>query len=343
MPKKQEARWDVEGHALDVGVEFTSVGLAIPNPLRGQPLAVPPDIRLGDTPEGQPAILWSMHPIQHGHAQWGKGGTPEKAFWGFLELATEQRPDAFLTFAQRFGPLGLWPYKTADGHKVFGLDYWVPSIPDGIQTPFRYTTYHGDEYWQLNEAGLVGMLYEPVEEWRRWAMWTRAVADLAFALRDGCAPRRLWELIGYGFLFELRWEGQSFAQNVGVQRRELVKWVQHTFLKWSGLIPVIRWDRERPALTLALGGETAVTMRRASMQIDWPENVLFPALVGQLVAVITASEPVASCSRCGRLHSRNRKARSDQPAYCDSCRIEARRKTKSESIARARARHRERG
>jgi hypothetical protein len=105
------------------------LGVAIAGPLLTQKLAVPPWIRLGDTPDGQPAIWWKAHPSRNGRPQWTQGGRADQAFWHFLELAGSTEADDFLRLAQRFGPLGLWPYETPDRHKVFGLDYWVPSAP----------------------------------------------------------------------------------------------------------------------------------------------------------------------------------------------------------------------
>ena len=103
---------------------------------------------------------------------------------------------------------------------------------------------------------------------------------------------------------------------------------------------MFRWEAEQPRLALALGGKEAVLMPRTSMQHDWPENCLFPALVAQLVAVIAASQPVAACSRCGRIHPRARRPRVDRPAYCTACRPEAVRANKRTSAAKARARNR---
>ncbi len=80
-------------------------------------------------------------------------------------------------------------------------------------------------------------------------------------------------------------------------------------------------------------------MRRAAAQQSWPENALFPALVGELLAVISAGQHVAACRGCGRLHPRDRKPREDRPIYCgEECRLGARRATKRESMARSRER-----
>lgn len=345
MGRRQQGRRAVTIRAGQLGVNLGAAGLAVANPLRGQPLAVPEDVRLGDTPEGGPAILWALPPRgRYGKVRdWGDGGTAEQAFWAFLDLAEEQDPARFLAFARRFGPLGLWPYVTPDGQKVFGLDYWVPSIPDGIRTPWRWMTLRSAGPATTRRPGLpeiVVLVYEPVSEWRRWARWSRAVVEIAYALRLGeCAPRRHWEALDLGSWFDPQDVGGMirFATDRVRQREELAAVIQRRFLRWSGLVPALRWDGERPVLTIALGGEDAVLMRRTSGQQDWPENALFPALVARLVAIVMAGEPVAACSRCDRIHPRRRKARSDQPAYCNRCRIEARRATKRESNARARA------
>lgn len=349
MGKRLEARRAAQDQLYRlVGneVDLTTVTLTIEPPPQRQPLAVPSDVRLGDTPDGEPAILWNIPPARDRlpyAPAWALGGYPEQAFWPFLDLAEEHAPERFVTFVRRFGPLGLWPYKTPDGHKVAGLDYWVPSIPDGIQTPLRHTTVHGD-MWALKEEGLLGILYEPVAEWRRWARWFSAVVEIALKLHaDECSAREKWDVLGLGLWFESeKWKSPApaFATDVPLQRRVLADVVQRRFLRWAGLAPVFLWDGKVPHFALARGGEHAVVMRRATGQVDWPENTLFPALVAQLIAVVRAAEPVARCSTCRRLHPRARRPRVDQPVYCEFCRMDARRKTKRDSMARARRRSR---
>jgi hypothetical protein len=102
-------------------------------------------------------------------------------------------------------------------------------------------------------------------------------------------------------------------------------------------VPVFRWADAGPVVTLALGGQDAVYVPRHSMLNYWPENSLYPALVAQLLAVLLAGDPLGACSRCGRLHEREKKARSDQPAYCDRCRASAERDRKARWAAKNRA------
>ncbi len=330
MPGPLIARRRIEAQAGDVDLDAT--GIAVAGPLLTRPLAVPRDIRLGDTPEGEPAIFWSVPPAADrlGITQlWAAGGTGRQAFWRFLDLADEQHPDRFVAFVRQFGVLGLWPYTLPTGHKVGGLHYWVPSVTEGIWTPRRYTTFYGDEYAELEEAGLLDMLYEPVSEWRRWARWFRVAVDIALALRVGrLAPRQAWTELGWGSWFDPkrnRRGAHHLATDVAAQRDLFRGDIQNRFLKWSGLVPAFRWDEAGPRLTLALGGRSAIHMPRASMQLDWPENSLYPALVAQLLAIMTTGQPIAGCSLCGRIHPRRRRPRNDQPTYCDPCRSKARR------------------
>jgi hypothetical protein len=346
MSTRQTVRAATTLRADELRVELGGVGLAVANPLRGQPLIVPRDVRLGDTPEGDPALLWRVPPPTDDYGlrhDWALGGTPEQALWAFVELADEDRPDRFLAFARRFGVLGLWPYRTPAGHKVMGIDHWVPSVPEGILTPIRYTVFHtGDERHAVTAAGLLGMMYEPVAEWRRWARWLRAAIAIAFELRCGRVGRRRdWDALDWGFLFDPTWhrDAARYARDPAAQRRELANVVQARFLKWSGLAPVFRWV-DRPALSLSLGGREAILMRRYSMQQDWPENCLYPALVAQLLAFILVGEG-ASCTRCGRIHQRRRRPPIDGPAYCPACRRQMILATKRESKRRATARLRE--
>lgn len=354
MPTTRSARITI-GMAADLaGADVGQAALAISNPLRGQALAVPPEVWLGDTPEGEPALLWTIPEgiDRYGIARdWRSGGCPEAAFWAFLDLAGTLEPVAYLTFAQRFGTLGLWPYETPARTKEYGLDYWVPSVTLGISTPWRYaatTSETLDEYHRLEAVGRHSARYEPIAEWRRWASWTRAIVEIAFALRQQRpGTRQQWaalELDGYfeSALADLwRPSRGNFAFNIEWQRELLTDVIQQRYLRWSGLVPAIAWAGDELAVSLRLGGWDAVRERRTSGQLDWPEQTLFPALAAQLLAVVTAGRPVAACSRCGRVHPRTRRARHDQPAYCDTCRREAARRRKREHAARRRARERD--
>lgn len=347
MGQRNEARHTIGIHVDQLGGNIEKPALVIANPFQRQRLAVPRDVQLGDTPEGDPAILWNVpgwvsrdrQSPDYARVDWATGAQAEQAIWAFLELASESEPERFVAFTRRFGPLGLWPYRTEHNKKIFELgDHWVPSIPDGIQTPYRYGgPIPGDEYQSLIASGLSSMLYEPVSEWRRWAVWFRAVLGIALALRSGSVgSREQWAVFGI--------DGDSYTRYVSDtkrQQRHLAAIMQFWFLKWSGLTPVIRWAGEHPLLELAFGGDAAVTIRRASMQHDWPENSLFPALVGSLLAIVTANTPVAACAMCGRTLPRERQPRGDQPTYCDRCRPEAIKANKRRSAARARAKRRE--
>ena len=60
MPASLTARRRVETRAG--GVDLDARGIAVAGPLLTRPLAVPRGVRLGDTPEGEPAILWAVPP-----------------------------------------------------------------------------------------------------------------------------------------------------------------------------------------------------------------------------------------------------------------------------------------
>ncbi len=343
MPTRRLTRAMVESRAQ--GAHLDRIGVAVTSPLITMPLPVPLDIRLGDTPEGLPAILWRWPPPtdEYGlrHA-WNYGGTSAQAFWSFLDLADEPRASAFLAFAKRYGVLGLWPYETVDGHRIFGLNHWVPSVTEGVMTPDRYVILRSDERYEIERQGLLGMMYEPIAEWKQWATWFRAVVLIAFELRnDRIGTRSNWAALGWDFAFDpARYKDSSrFISDVAMQRDTLVHHIQDRFLKWSGLVPVVQWSGKSIALTISLGGNDAVQVPQRGMRHDWPENCLFPALVVQLLATLTAGVHIAACSfpGCGRLHQRTRKPRPDQPASCDECRPIAERERKRAWAYRARS------
>src|SRR5215203_4567447 len=93
-----------------LGGDIYQPPLVLANPLQGQPLAIPREVRLGDTPEGEPAILWQLPGALDRYGicrDWGRGGAGALAFWWFLNLADANHTKRYLAFAQRFGTLGL--------------------------------------------------------------------------------------------------------------------------------------------------------------------------------------------------------------------------------------------
>jgi hypothetical protein len=103
------------------------------------------------------------------------------------------------------------------------------------------------------------MFYEPVDEWRRWATWLRAVLLIATALRLGqSGSSEQWAALG---ITRDLYTEFNYARDHQRQRENLASIVQRRFLRWSGLTPVIRWTGERPSLALAFGGDEAVKMR----------------------------------------------------------------------------------
>ena len=60
MPRGNATRRDVEQRSG--GADLAQLGVAVAAPLLGGPLPVPRDVRLGDTPDGEPAILWRVPP-----------------------------------------------------------------------------------------------------------------------------------------------------------------------------------------------------------------------------------------------------------------------------------------
>lgn len=342
MATKRETKHLIEQRLS--GVQLDGLSLPIAGPILDRPLAAPRDVRLGDTPNGDAAILWLLPTATDEFGEkndWAAGGTGTQAFWEFLDLAGDVPDERFVAFARRFGVLGLWEYRTVDGYKVGGVDYWVPSVIDNIMTPHRYQSFTGDEYWAIERAGLLGAMYEPIAEWRRWATWFRAVVLIGCDLRrDLPASRKNWADLGWDFAFDperCSFAGE-FSRDDALQRRYFVGVIQHLLLRWAGLVPVFRWDQTGPALSLALGGREAAYLSLRGMRARWPDNTLYPALVAQLLAVLTAGTHIAACSRCGRLHPRERKARADQPAYCPDCREIADRQRKARSAAKRRAR-----
>jgi hypothetical protein len=341
-----------------LGDDVERPALVITNPFRGQRLAVPRDVRSGDTPEGEPAVLWrvpnwvsrDLKSPDYARVDWAVGGRADKAIWTFIALASEPDPERFVAFVRRFGPLGLWPYRSEQTNEKGqairfsslvdrdGRDIWVPSIPVGILTPDRYDgPIPEDELLRLDASGLLNMRYEPLAEWRRWASWTRALLQISLALRDGrLGTREQWAAFGIDLADE--WWGRRY-RDPAHQRQTVAQLLQSRFVKWSGLVPAIRWRGERPSFELALGGCDAVLMPRFSMQHDWPENALFPAMVAHLLAIITGESRVAGCTMCGEPHQRQRLT---QIAYCPLCRAKADRANKRKSAKKRRDREKQR-
>lgn len=327
---------------------YRSLGLVVPNPLRNQALAVTHDVRLGDTPENDPAIWWTIPPFNEGHVtrhDWKDGGSVSAAFRAFRKLEDAQRHADFVRFVQRFGPLGLAPYRTADGSTAAGLDYWVPTMVNTIMTPRRFTEIRtGAEYEYILEHKLLGILYEPISEYRRWSKWLNGVIAVADKLKNGgVASRSHWANLDLDWLFDHTvngWEPQ-FPQNATVQRIWLGRVVQERFVRWSGIAPVFHWMGDKPEVALTLAGPDAVTIPPHSMSLDWPENMVFPAITATLMALLAGHWNRAVCSLCGKDFETERKPRDDQPHYCDDCKVLNRKEIQKKSSQKRRDRIKE--
>lgn len=344
MPQRQEMKRWFESKSDGSGIDRLNLAFGV----RGLDvrLGVPDWIEPGDTPSGEPAIWWKKGPTKGGRAIWKDGGTASQAFWAFLELSTESRVERFVEFARRFGPLGLWEFRTPDGHAVFEhSDGWVPCAPEGIWSPDRFSGELSGELWKMIKANnWWGAMYEPVSEWRRWASWFTSALRIGTRLRRSqLGERKDWETLGYSWVFEVDAHSKAyrdFSVNIESQRTFLSFCLERRFLQWAGLIPIILWTEPVPKFTLAYRGENQYAINLRGMRSLWPINSLYPSLVLQLLALISNGN-VATCESCGAPHGRTRNPRSDQPVHCLSCRRIARNESNARSARKRRSVSRE--
>ncbi len=312
-------------------------GVSAIGPLLTQSLAVPPWIDIGDTPEGEPALWWRPGPTKTRYPEWKLGGSSSAAFWRLLDLADQNDSANFLVYARTFGPLGLWPLRTSDGHPVSGFEeHWVPSAPEGIRTPLRFEAER--DLIRLRSAidsGHLDVMYEPLSEWRHWASCLRATARLFVDLvRDKVGRRRDWAMIGFEFGYQgLRWMEyyDDFARNITKQRAELARYVDSKFLRWSGLTPRMEWVSARPQYLLDYHGEDSRAFNAKGMRARWPPNSLFPALVAQLLSLTSVGSKLYVCEEpdCGQLYERVIAPRPGAPVRCRKCAATAHRADKA--------------
>jgi hypothetical protein len=119
------------------------------------------------------------------------------------------------------------------------------------------------------------------------------------------------------------------GKDVESQRRALMLWLEHHWLGLANIAPAVEWSSEPARLVLKLGHRPLKIEASGDTQefFHWPANTLFSVLAAELTGIICSDRYVAQCHRCLALHPSRIKVRTDQPNYCDSCRLEVRRAT----------------
>ncbi len=300
--------------------------------LDAAPMAVPAAVRLG------PARLeWVPGREDQPQEGWWRHGAPARsALLAFTRLATEPEDVRFVTFAERYGVLGL----TAGAMPC--VSPHVPGVggPEQLQEPW-----HG---WAVS--------WEPIPAWRIYAQNAKAVMHLATRLRQdgrvrvsevlsdaGLCPD--WER-NYAAIPAPTWGTdadksrywtrlQMFSPSIfvtnmegkdlGYQRRWLASWVTHEWIGQAALTPTILWEGACPEFCLPVGDNGFSENR-----FLWPDNMLFNVLAVQLATFLCSGgeEPSARCDRCRRLYVPKAAPRSDRPNYCPRCRDERNRERK---------------
>jgi hypothetical protein len=122
------------------------------------------------------------------------------------------------------------------------------------------------------------------------------------------------------------------ANDLATQRRMLTLWLESHWLGLANIAPTVKWSSEPAHLILGVGHRRVIhispgTLGTQAGPIYLPANTLFSVLAAELTGIICSDRYVAQCHRCLTLHPSRIKVRTDQPNYCDSCRVEVRRAT----------------
>ncbi len=208
----------------------------------------------------------------------------------FASLA-DSPPEAYLEFAQRWGPLRLC------GHGLPGTHVpsrWVDVVPG------------------LPGCGALDLLapVESVEVWRSYAIQAASIIMITAQLRTSVPTEKpLWtpmRRLEHDEPLEaaIYWEedysdldrtDRPTRQEVVVSQREgLAHWI-NWWLALSGAAP--RFDPERGLVTLATGG-------------------LFAALAYKLATLFNADNYIICCAVCGEFDDRDRKPQAGRRTYC---------------------------
>jgi|GEM_PF-5275123 len=205
----------------------------------------------------------------------------------FVEISTGEDAAAFV---RRYGDLSLYPERVPNGN---------------------------DEAWR-----------ERVEVYVVRAAQLRTLFDAANSLRQG-RPLALRDLQAIGVVHE-----PGNAPVLGLLDCRVALGIQVSLLAaQAGLSPWVQWGRRGFQIGVAFAmhldesrafdaGHRQIKVRRTADEYHAPRpSRLWGHLVSCLVRFLLDGDTLHTCTRCGRLHSRQRAPnRSGGPAYCPECR-----------------------
>jgi len=350
--------------------------LPVDNPLAARELQVPRYIRLGNG-----RIEWRGG----WETGWRADGVhppnlvpvPEDScLAAFIRLADEQDDAVFVSFAQRYGVLGLCPVPKEQGKQIRGVkffytsdveqyradfaefieqamniqkgqtlrfaraeaEHWYPSVRDKNHPP---------SYVERRASREKQWFWEPIEGWRAYAREARAILNIAIALRAGeQGGSDYWRVLEPSPQILLEDDRVSSYADLPIrdQRTTLGFLIRHRWLANAGVTLSFHWLYDGPPrLYLETGGLYGPDRLRDETDpafLNWPLHSLFSTLALQLAGAVCADERLVQCAKCGNvfLYEGKRRPRADQPHYCsDACYQEARREDKREHAAKKRA------
>jgi len=288
---------------------------------------------------GPNRIEWRHWPDE----AWEQGAPASDCLFNFLKLAHADDVEEFVRFASIHGVLGL----TETG------------LPETFHDTKDVLTVPGEWEWHFESATL----------WKVYAQSAKSILVLAMALRDenwvdqgatleaaGLGPEHLvpreeiaheLSLLRQGADFEDLphpwWTiGSTHPYEVSSVLEQSSSLMLRLYTKWLGLakiVPSVEWSTGPAKLVLSLNRQFPFRLgndfRRPS---HLPENTLFSVIAAELTAIICSDRSVGRCTRCNALHPSRIKVRTDQPNYCDPCRLAVRRATNRDAARRRYAR-----
>jgi hypothetical protein len=281
-------------------------------------------------------------------------------FWNFINLSDV--PDTrILEYAQRYGLLRIGEHgQVNSGDSGRRLDYVVGSYEENVTvTDITGASQYRErvqrdriEYW----------FFEPIKDWRAYALMFRHTLIVAANLLDGKASDlQSWKymlepdisvpesgysasrhVIEHEYHTRFRHPGETHADveiNIDAQLRKLVStgelerelFENHItrLLALADVTPSFSMIEHRGVVRAQLVLSPEVRTRPLGesgytlhLAQPWPLQ-LFSLLSIQLVAILTSLGGVAICSECGAPYRAKRKPRYDQRHYCPTCQNEA--------------------
>jgi len=245
------------------------------------------------------------------HLPGGKWADDRGILDAFIRLADEERPEPFLEFARRYGPIELcMKHGLPARHFPLAEERSKAAWPCGAWL-FKYESL---SYWGV-----------PVDLWRQYAEAVRAVLIAAASLhREELIPEEVWPILGVAPWLAIITREETFLRSLlfrGAVRgeREFLGLIINIAILSARLAPSFQWTDTFPYIGLS----NTVSARVVALNFQWSGTFpyvglstggTYGAIIRQLVLSVAQVRGVAVCVGCGQPFVPRRRWK-----YCQSC------------------------